>query len=59
MLEVTEVITYKIPLVVNGEPVTVSLALGKGETKNNMEDRGSMDSTVELNKAVIHQHQIP
>ena len=29
------------------------------ETQNNMEVKGSMDSTVELNKTVIRQRQIP
>ena len=33
-LEVTEVITYKTPLAVNGKPVTVSLALVEGVARN-------------------------
>ena len=36
----------------------VSLPVVIPETQNIMENRGSMDITIELKKTVIHQHQI-
>ena len=40
------------------ERLPVSLPVTIPENKNNTEDRGSRDSTVELKKTEIHQHQI-
>ena len=41
------------------EGLTVLFPVTIPETKNNKEFKGSMDSTVELNKMVICQRQIP
>ena len=40
------------------EGIPVSLLVAIQETQDNMKDRGSRDSTVELNDTVIHQLQI-
>ena len=45
------------PKTSEGLPVLFQVTIP--ETQNNMEVKGSMDSMVELNKMVIHQHQIP
>ena len=45
------------PKTSEGLPVLFQVTIP--ETQNNMEVKGIMDSMVELNKMVIHQHQIP
>ena len=40
------------------EGLPVSLPVENPEMKNNIEERGGMDSTVGLKKTVIHQRQI-
>ena len=43
----------------SSEILPVLLTVTIPETKNNIEERGSRDDTVELKKTVIHQCQIP
>ena len=42
---------------IDGKPVSLPVTIP--QTQNNIDDRDSMDSTLELNMAVIHQLQIP
>ena len=50
-------ISKKSPKIPEGLPVLLLVVIV--ETQNNMEDRGSMDSMVELNNRVIHPREIP
>ena len=50
-------ISKEAPKTSEGLPVLFPVTIP--ETQNNMEVKGSMDSTVELNKMVICQRQIP
>ena len=44
----------KAPKILEGFPVLLSVAVQ--ETQNNIKDRGSKHSMVELKKTLIHQH---
>ena len=46
------------PKISEGIPVSLTVKT-LDETKNTIEEIGSVDSTVELEKTVIHQHQTP
>ena len=43
----------------SSEGLPLSLPITITDTQNNTEDKGNMDSTMELKMTVIHQRQIP